>query len=125
MRLTPAEWQLMRALWDRHPATAREIAEGLPEGTQWAYTTIKTMLSRLVAKGALSETKRANTSVYEPLLGRGRARMLALTSVAEQAFDGAFGSLMHFLVEREKLSDDERRRLIELLDTEETEGDAS
>jgi len=48
MKLTPAEWRLMNALWEAHPATAREVAERLPGETTWAYTTIKTMLSRLI-----------------------------------------------------------------------------
>ncbi len=123
MKLTPSEWRLMNALWKGHPATAREIAERLPPEKQWAYTTIKTMLSRLVEKGALSENKRGNTSLYKPLLSKARARMSAVGSVADHAFDGAFGSLMHFIVERENLSPAERRRLIELLEMQQTQGD--
>ena len=45
MRLSESEWQIMNALWSRHPATAREVAEMLPEEVSWAYTTIKTMLT--------------------------------------------------------------------------------
>ena len=55
---TSAEWQVMNALWQEHPATAREIEERLPPGTRWAYTTIRTMLTRLVEKEVVSERKR-------------------------------------------------------------------
>ncbi|MHC4216037.1 MAG: BlaI/MecI/CopY family transcriptional regulator, partial [Planctomycetota bacterium] len=58
MKLTEAEWLIMNALWHKHPATARQIAERLPAGVKWAYTTIKTMLTRLVEKNALTESKR-------------------------------------------------------------------
>jgi BlaI family penicillinase repressor len=68
MKLSEAEWQIMNALWKRSPATARDLIEYLPKDTNWAYTTIKTMLSRLLSKHAVSERKRGNTSVYEPLL---------------------------------------------------------
>ena len=122
MRLTRAEWQLMNALWGNHPATAREIAERLPRGTDWAYTTIKTMLTRLVAKGTLAEQKRGNVSVYEPLLNRRKARLSALRSLTQEAFDGAFGTLMHFLVEEENLSPVEREKLKALLDEESGKG---
>jgi len=115
MRLTRAEWQLMNALWEEHPATAREIEERLPPETKWAYTTIRTMLARLVEKGAVSEYKRSNLSFYEPILTRRKARMAALRSLAEDAFEGAFGPLMHFLVEEESLSPAERRKLMEIL----------
>lgn len=114
MRLTRAEWRLMNALWQGHPASAREIAERLPK-KQWAHTTIKTMLSRLVAKGALSESKNGNVSFYVPRLTRRKARLTALRSLAGEAFEGAFGSLVHFIVEEENLSADEKRRLAQLL----------
>lgn len=115
MKLTNAEWQLMNALWQEHPATARELAQRLPSGTTWAYTTIKTMLSRLVVKGALHEHKRGNVSLYKPALSRHKARIVALRSLAESAFGGAVGPLIHFIVEQERLSPAERRRLIEIL----------
>ena len=123
MELTKAEWKLMNALWDGPwPATAREVAKRLPPDTTWAYTTIKTMLTRLVEKEALSEHKRGNLSFYEPLLTKRKARMAALRGVVEDAFEGAFGPLMHFLVEQEALSHAERRRLMEALGEDEGEG---
>ena len=53
MKLTEAEWQIMNALWKGWPATARQIADRLPEEVNWAYTTIKTMLTRLADKKAV------------------------------------------------------------------------
>ena len=124
MKLTRAEWQLMNALWEKYPATARDICDALPAGTDWAYTTVKTMLSRLVAKRAIEERKVGNASLYEPLVTRRRARLAAIRSMAEEAFDGAFGTLVHFIVEQEKLSPAERRKLRELLQKESHKGDA-
>jgi BlaI family penicillinase repressor len=116
MALTPAEWRLMHALWQFYPATGREIARRLPPDTRWAYTTIKTMLSRLVAKGVLREEKEGKRiSLYEPLVSPDEARMDSLRAVADDAFDGAMGQLAHFLVENEKLSASERRKLLDLL----------
>jgi len=123
MRLTKAEWQLMNVLWERHPATAREISESLPGETTWAYTTIKTMLTRLAAKGAVEEHKEGNTASYDPLVTRRKARLSALASLTEEAFDGAFGSLVHFLVEEERLSPSERRKLAEILEKEPKKGE--
>ena len=117
MKLTEAEWLIMNALWDGHPATARDIAERLPSDVSWAYTTIKTMLSRLVEKEAVSEGKQGNTSVYEPIISRQRAQRNALRAVANQAFDGAFGPLMHFLLEEEKMSARQRRQLMRILES--------
>jgi BlaI family penicillinase repressor len=115
MRLTEAEWLIMNGLWDGYPATARDIARRLPEEVNWAYTTIKTILARLVDKKAVSQTKRGNTSVYEPIVSREKARRSALRALANQAFDGAFGPLMHFLIEDQKLTAKQRKALIEML----------
>ena len=124
MKLTEAEWIIMNALWEKHPATARDIARRLPEQVKWAYTTIKTMLSRLVDKEAVSESKKGNRSLYEPIVSRQRARRSALRTLADQAFDGTFGPLVHFLVEEEKLTSRQRRELVKLLsESEKTKGE--
>ncbi|MCK5175127.1 MAG: BlaI/MecI/CopY family transcriptional regulator [Planctomycetes bacterium] len=123
MRLTEAEWQIMNALWEGWPATAREIADRLPDSVNWAYTTIKTMLTRLAEKEAVEETKRGNVGIYEPILTRQNARRNALKSLANQAFDGAFGPLMHFLLEDQNLSDRQREQLLEALQQREKGGE--
>ncbi len=116
MKLTEAEWQIMKALWANWPATTRQISERLPDEVNWAYTTIKTMLTRLANKKVVKETKKGNTAVYEPLLTQQTARQTALKSLANQAFDGAFGPLMHFLVEDQKLSDKQKKELLQTLE---------
>jgi BlaI family penicillinase repressor len=123
MKLSDSEWQIMNALWKKNPATARELSEYLPEDTNWAYTTLKTMLTRLVAKKAVSERKRGNTSVYEPLISKTKARSKAVLSLMNQAFDGTVGPLMHFLLEEKKLTKKQRKELIEMLKEEEDQGE--
>jgi BlaI family penicillinase repressor len=115
MKLTEAEWQIMNALWREYPATARELMQRLPRGVSWAYTTIKTMLSRLVEKKAVSEQKQGHTSLYKPLVSQKKARRSALKSMLDQAFEGAMGPLMHFLIEEEQLSEKQRRQIFQVL----------
>ena len=107
MKLTEAEWQIMNALWENFLATARQIADRLPEEVNWAYTTIKTMLTGLANKKAVKETKNGNMAVYEPVLTRANAQRNALKSLANQAF----GPLMHFLVEDQQLSKTQKEEL--------------
>ena len=118
MRLTKAEWQIMNALWESHPATAREVEERLPETVKWAYTTIKTMLTRLAAKNAVSERKRGNTSVYEPVISREVARSSALSSLIDHAFGGAVEPFLGFVARDDRLSDRQRGELLEVLNRE-------
>jgi BlaI family penicillinase repressor len=118
MKLTEAEWQIMNALWQAHPATARQIMERLPAGVNWAYTTIKTMLTRLVEKRAVREAKRGNTSLYEPLVSQRKARNSAFRSMLDQAFEGTMGPLVHFLAEERQLTPKQKKELTKLLQDE-------
>ena len=74
------------------------------------------MLTRLVNKGLVKERKEGITSVYNPILTRQKAQRGALSKLADQAFDGAFGPLMHFLVEDQRLSTKQRQELIRTLE---------
>ncbi|MCX7047780.1 MAG: BlaI/MecI/CopY family transcriptional regulator [Candidatus Sumerlaeota bacterium] len=115
MKLSQVEWKLMNAIWDRHPASARDVMERVEGDANWAYTTIKTMLTRLEKKGAIKSRMRANTALYEPLLTRDKARRSALRAVLDAAFDGAFGPMMQFMVSDEKLSEKQRAELLRAL----------
>jgi BlaI family penicillinase repressor len=118
MKLTEAEWQIMNALWQKHPATAREVMDRLPDGIKWAYTTIKTLLTRLVEKKAVTEAKHGNTSFYDPLVSQQKARLSAFRSLLDQAFDGAMGPLVHFLAEEKQLTAQEKEELARILESE-------
>lgn len=116
MKLSQNEWKIMNALWKNSPATAREIIEQIPGNVEWAYTTVKTMLSRLVAKEAVSEHKRRNTSFYEPLIAMERAHKSAFTDLFDKVLDGTVEQLMHYLIEEKKISKKERKELIRMLE---------
>ncbi|MHC4525933.1 MAG: BlaI/MecI/CopY family transcriptional regulator [Planctomycetota bacterium] len=122
MKLTEAEWQIMNALWEKWPATARQVADRLGDDVNWAYTTIKTMLTRLAEKKAVKETKKGYVGLYEPILTRQNAQRNALKSLVNQAFDGAFGPLMHFLLEDKTLSTADKEQLRRIIEEGEQKG---
>lgn len=116
MKLSDAEWTVMNALWERSPASVRDVLERTEAATGWAYSTVKTILERLAEKGALGARKRANTILYEPRITRASARRAAVRSLLERAFDGAFGPLLRHLISEEKLSGKDRRELARMLE---------
>ncbi len=115
MKLNDSEWTVMTALWDAAPANARELLTHVHDETEWSYSTLKTVLARLVEKGAVRESKRGNTSVFEPRVSRETARRAAVRSLLDKAFDGTFGALVQHMVSSEKLNKRERERLARLL----------
>ncbi|MEM7199065.1 MAG: BlaI/MecI/CopY family transcriptional regulator [Planctomycetota bacterium] len=114
-RLSDGEWTVMNAVWRGAPATAREVLERIAADTGWAYTTVKTMLDRLVAKGALTAEKAGNTRRYAPRITRPEARRSALRALLDRAFDGTFGGLVHHLMAEETLSARDREELARML----------
>lgn len=115
MKLNDSEWTAMQAVWAGSPTSAREVHDRVAAETGWAYTTLKTVLARLVQKGALREKKRGNTSWYEPLVTRDAARREAVRSLLDRAFDGTFGALVQHMAASERLSSKERRKLAQML----------
>lgn len=118
MRLSDTEWRVMNAIWDAPPKTAREVMEATEGETGWAYTTVKTLLTRLVEKGALREDRVGRASAYHPLLDREAARGSALHALLDRAFGGRVGGLVQHLAAGERLSARERAALEALLEDE-------
>jgi predicted transcriptional regulator len=106
-----AEWRVLHALWRGHPASARELLERLRGETGWAYTTLKTMLTRMQRKGLVRARARGKATLYEPALGRERSQRSALRALVERVFEGAAGSVLAQLMAPEDLSAADRKRL--------------
>jgi len=121
MKLTETEWQLMNALWKKHPATAREIMEEIPGEVKWAYTTIKTMLARLIKKNAITEYKRGNMSFYEPAIEQNKTRYNAVKSLFNKVLEGTMEPVISFISKEQKLSENDRQKLLKLLKEKESE----
>ena len=111
-QISGAEWEVMKVLWDLAPLTGAEVAERMRAHPK----TIKTLLARLVKKGALKYTEEANRYLYRPVYPRERFVAEESRSFLQRVFGGeATPALVHF-VENVDLTDDEIRELRELLE---------
>jgi len=115
-RLTEAEWSVMQVVWRTGPTTARDVVDALAAERGWAYTTVKTLLTRLAAKGAVREEMRGHRAVYRPRVAEEDARRSAVRSLADRAFGGSLVPMARFLLDGGELSSAERARLREILD---------
>jgi BlaI family penicillinase repressor len=125
VKLTDAEWTVMNALWERSPASARDLLGAVGRETRWAYTTLCTLLARLADKGAVRARKEKNTIIYAPKVTRDEARRTAVRSLLERAFGGTKSPLVQQLFAEEKLSKEERERLDDLISGLEKRGSGS
>lgn len=114
-RISEAEHAVMEVLWEKSPQTAAEVCEKVCEDRDWSMPTVKTLLSRLVAKGAVSTQPDGRRFLYTPLLGRsdyvgGESRRLV-----DRLFGGRAAPLFAHLAETEALTDDDIAEIERLL----------
>ena len=123
-QITEAEWEVMKVLWESSPRTASEVADAVCERMQWHPKTVKTLLGRLVKKGALRFREEGNRYSYRPVFPRERFVAAESRSFLDRVFGGeATPALVHF-VESVELSDEEIQELRAILDRK-SEGERS
>jgi BlaI family transcriptional regulator, penicillinase repressor len=113
--LTGAEWAVLKVLWEHEPCAAGTVQEELEATHNWAYSTVKTTMDRMVAKSLLATQAVRNLTLFSTRLTRAEAQRGELKRLIQRAFDGALTPLIHFLVEDEQLSDDEIAELRKLI----------
>ena len=120
-RISDAEWEVMRVVWKLHPVDAATVAREAGDGRDWSAQTVKTLLSRLVAKGALGYDKDGKRYLYRPLVSEQDGVRHASRSFIERVFGGSVRpALLHF-VEESELTPEEIEELKRLLDGREGE----
>ena len=118
-RISEAEWQVMDVLWSSGgaPLAAGDVVDALAKtGSDWEPATIKTMLNRLVKKGALRFKAEGKRYLYTPAVTREACVRSEGRSFLDRVFGGAAGPLIAHFVEDAKLSADEIAELRRLLD---------
>ena len=115
LELFETEWAILQVVWEREPCSAPEVQETLVSSKKWAYTTVKTMMDRMVKKDLLNVEKIRNLYLYRSAVTRKQARKSEITRTIKRAFEGAISPMMQFLVEEEDISDAEIDRLEKLI----------
>lgn len=114
-RITEAELAVMDVLWESPRRTAAEVCDEVCTARGWSLATVKTLLSRLVQKGALAAEPDGRRYLYSPLIERaayvgGESRRLV-----DRLFGGSAASLVAHLAETEALTEDDLAEIEALL----------
>lgn len=119
MQISEAESVVMEVLWQRSPQTSEEVVAALGQRQDWQEATIKTLLNRLLNKGAIEAQKDGRRYLYSPKLRREDWVMGESESLLARLFDGRVAPLVaHFSQQRKLSAADvaELRRLVDSLD---------
>ena len=115
--ISDSEWAIMEALWESSPQTASEVTKALRASMNWAENTVRTLLTRLVEKGALKTSENASgTRTFIPAVKREACVRAESQSFLDRVFGGAAKPLLVHFAQNSKLSPDEIKELKKLLD---------
>src|SRR5688572_2634766 len=115
IELTESEWTIIKAVWDNEPCAAPAIQEKLHKRTEWTYSTVRTLMDRMVVKGLLTAEKIRNLTLYRSAVTRGQAQRGELLYALKNAFNGALTPMVQCLLETNELSANELAELEALI----------
>jgi len=113
--LTEAEWAIIEAVWENEPCPAPTVQESLQKKKNWSYSTVKTLMDRMAAKGLLKTERIRNLNLYSSAINKQTAQKGEIMRTVKRAFDGAFTPMMQFLLDSNNLTENELRNMEELI----------
>lgn len=107
-RISDSELEVMETLWaSGAPLTATEVADRIPADRGWSLATVKTLLSRLSAKGAIRFTEEGRRYLYTPAVARDSYVARESQRFVDQLFGGRLSPLVARFAEADALDDDD------------------
>lgn len=106
----------MKVIWRLEKATVRDVYEVLRDSRRIAYTTVMTMMNILETKGYLKKEKEDRAYLYRPAKAERKVISSMVREFVNRVFDGAPRPLLQHLVKDGRLSDEERRELMRLIE---------
>lgn len=119
MNITAAEAEVMKLLWEKNPRPSEELVAELGPLQSWSATTVRTLLARLVDKGAVAAEGQGRRFLYRPLVSKADYQHEESRGLITRLFDGRVGPFVAQFSEREKLTKQDiadLRRLLEGLE---------
>ena len=115
VELTAAEWSIMKAVWETEPSTAPSIQEQLFKARGWTYSTVRTLMDRMVAKRVLKAKKLGRVTLYSSAVTRREAQRCELLYALKHAFSGALTPMLQCLLDSSDLNPQELKELEALI----------
>lgn len=114
-RISDAEHAVMEALWLRSPQSAAEVCDQVAAARGWSMPTVKTLLARLVAKGALETQADGRRFLYTPLIERSSYLGTESRRLVDRLFGGRAAPLFAHLAASEQLTEEDIAEIAHLL----------
>ena len=123
--LTEAEWAIIQAVWENEPCAAPAVQKKLEAQKNWTYSTVKTLMDRMVTKGLLKTERIRNLILYRSVITRIQAQKSEVMRTVKRAFDGALTLMMQFLLDNNMFSQKQLDKLESLIKKKRIKGRSS
>lgn len=107
MEISKAEYDVMCAVWEAHPCSANDVIARLQETQDWHEKTVKTLLGRLVKKGALATQADKRRYLYSPLIAKQDYQQKESLTFVERMFKGKLSPLVAGFAQQGKLNQED------------------
>lgn len=116
MRISPAESRVMELLWERSPLAPDEVVARLTQEQDWGGATVKTLVNRLLKKGAITSDRVDGRVRYRPLVGRDDYVRTESQDLLDRLFGGELAPLVAHFARHRALTPEEAKRLKALIE---------
>lgn len=114
-KISDAELSVMKVLWERSPLTANGVVDLLTAETDWNHRTIRTLLARLVKKGALATEQQGREYLFSPIVSRDQVFQVERQTFIQRLYNGSVLPMLTAFLEEEELSEEEINKLKDIL----------
>src|SRR4051812_22877044 len=115
IQISAAESQVMEALWHKAPLTPEDIIAATAKANGWGPGTVRTLITRLLRKGALAGARQDGGYFYRPLISRADYVQSESQTLLDRLFAGEVAPLVTHFVTRQKLTRADIKKLKKLI----------
>jgi BlaI family penicillinase repressor len=116
IQISAAESQVMEALWRKAPLTPDEIIAATAKPNDWGSGTVRTLITRLLRKGALAGARQDRGYFYKPLVSRADYVRSESQMLLDRLFGGQVAPLVAHFVSQQKLTTADIKKLRKLIE---------
>jgi predicted transcriptional regulator len=121
--ISKTEYEVLEAIWQQYPTSAIEIVERLNQQKPWHEKTVKTLINRMVKKGAIGFNKEGRQYFYYPQLEREAYQISESSNIINRLFGGKVAPLVAGFAKNKQLTQSDVTELKSLIEQWEKEND--
>ncbi len=111
IELSEGQWAIMKVVWALQPCAAPTVQEALLKSRKWSYSTVRTLMDRMVPQGLLTTEKIRNLTLYRAAITPQEAQRREVLYALKNAFNGALTPMVQCLLENHDVTADQLAEL--------------